>query len=170
MKAALAGIAAVSLLFTACASTMFRRVEDASLSHDQMAEVNFLVRVNTFNGKDVYDDWYKKGKKTASAVNVKIPAGDTDMTTTIIVDLRDKTETMRYTVSNVLFSFSFEPGKQYTVVSCNLPKPDNEALEREEYIVRMRVYKGIHSKIDMQNPPIGLIAEVFLFDTEEVCK
>jgi hypothetical protein len=173
MKIVQIGIVAVSLFFAACASTIFTRVETPDLGPSRMAEVNFLgplLRVDTFNGKNVYDKWYKDEEKTASSVNVRIPAGNTNISSTIRVPLRNMTETQYYTVSNVLFSYTFEPGKKYTLICVKMPKTGNGVFMREKCIVRMRVYSGIHDKIDAKKNKHDLLAEVYLFDTDQVYK
>ncbi|GHV21901.1 hypothetical protein FACS189494_07960 [Spirochaetia bacterium] len=106
MKKLLVGITALvlALAFASCAGMV---IVDETLPPEQTASVRFAVKVLSYNGAPVNKEWRV----------VKIPEGNAEFLASMkyVVDSYQTRTT--YSLNNVPFSYRFEGGKTYTLLS-----------------------------------------------------
>jgi hypothetical protein len=112
-------IVSVALLFLSC-SSMFKAMATAKITHDpdlpkeQTALVifNSNIRVQQYNGIDVKDAWYPKGK---DIIKVTLPAGSAAVTLNYSIYFTEGDRITEIKRNNLEMRFDFEAGKEYAV-------------------------------------------------------
>jgi hypothetical protein len=122
-KSALAALAiCAALLVSGCASIIgqlsaAKFAVDDSLSPEESAVVVFdsPIHVREYNGVDVENTWYSKGKYRINTVT--LPAGETSVLFDYSISIDWGNSITTITGEDIELRFNFEAGKEYTVAA-----------------------------------------------------
>jgi len=169
-KRILSGIVLSGVLFllSSCFSSgkVVETTFDSSRPESASSKVLFWLDITTYNGIDIHKAWGVE----KNIPLVTIPPGEAAFSFNAYFSRDYGRVVERYTISDCLFKYNFESGKEYTVRRY-LEKKPKKFLQPQEYNYYVRIYgklprdrKGKNTK-DLKDSDI--LASILIFDTED---